>query len=470
MRVLDGIRSSCACTVLIFLATALNSCNGAPRDPIVPKNVLIVLLDATSAHHLHEWGYRRDPAPNLGKLAKRGMVFLNAHAQSANTVPSVWSFFTGRYPYIPGPGYTMHHPSDTDFMMADAFRAAGFKTGAVSESPWIISAHNWSKGFDDFKDVPALYDKGLEKWSRDPGATQRTINHAQEWIAAQGDARWFCYVHLERPHDPYDAPEPFNRRYGQQVREPGHPRAEDQIRIAALTNPASITPDDVDYMVDTYDANIRYVDSLFGRLMKWLDDTGLRENTLVIIMSDHGEAFWQHGVFGHNTTMYEEVSTVPLIIAAPKSAGFKRGSYSGLVELMDLMPTLTELFSLKPSTAYAGQSLLHALRGQPQSERAHIATHSAFDLHRFSYRLGNLKLIAQMDPDFREFRSVELYDLAADPREANNIAADTTRLEPLQAEALVHLNRVERRDASDDPQLEPISREQICALGYIECE
>ncbi len=463
--------SAAAIPVLALLAAAaLSGCREAPvTNPEPPKNVLIVLLDATSAKHLQEWGYHRDPAPNLRKLAKQGMVFLNAHSQAANTVPSVWSFFTGRYPYIPGPGYTMHHPSPEDFTMADAFHAAGFRTGAVSESPWIESSYNWGKGFDSFKDIAGLYDKGREKWSRDPGATQRTIDHAKEWITEQGDARWFCYLHLERPHDPYDPPESFALRYGHAHRPDGHPRAEDQIRIAALTDPASITRDDVEYMTDLYDANIRYVDSLVGRLMEWLDESGLRKNTLVVFMADHGEAFWEHGVFGHNTTLYEEVTNVPLVVLAPKSAGFVRGSYSGMVELMDVMPTFNELFGLKSPASYEGQSLLPALRGQPQPERTQTISYSALDLHRFSFRDGDLKFIAQLDPEYRKILSAELYDLRADPGEKNNLASDAALLGPIAEAAMAHLNRAERRDASNDPALEPDTRESLCALGYVDC-
>jgi len=458
---------------LLLACAAASSCREAPvADPQPPKNLLIVLMDATAATHLHEWGYRRDPAPNLGKLGKEGVLFLNAHSQAANTNPSVWSFFTGRYPYIPGAGYTMHHPAEHDVTMADAFRAAGFRTGAVSESPWIAGKYGWGKGFDSFKDVPALFDQDIsqERWSRDPGATQRAIDHTKEWIAAQGDARWFCYLHLERPHDPYDPPEPFASRYGGPHRPDDHPRSEGRIRMAARDNPATITAEDIAYMVNLYDSNIRYVDALVGKLMKWLDESGLRENTLVVFMSDHGEAFWEHEKFGHNTTLFEEMIKVPLIFVAPKSAGFARGQYSHPVELVDLMPTISEIFGLNSSAPHDGVSLVPALRGAKTPVRTEMHSYSAFDLHRYAYRSGNLKLIAQLDPQFQQFLSVELYDLARDPLERNNLAGNETLLAPLREVAAAHLAAAERRDTTDDPQLHHDTREQLCAMGYFDCD
>lgn len=438
--------------------------------PQPPKNVLIVLLDATSAQHLKDWGYDRNTAPNLSKLAREGVIFLNAHSQAANTTPSVWSFFTGKYPYIPGPGYTTHHPSADDFTMADAFKAAGFRTGAVSESPWVVSKYGWDKGFDSFEDIPALYDHGHEKWSREPQGTQRVLEHAQQWIGDQGDARWFCYVHLIRPHDPYDPPEPFASRYGGPARPDGHPRAEDKIRIAAIGDPGSITQEDIEYMRDLYDANIRYVDKLVGDFMQWIDDAGLRENTLVVLMSDHGEAFMQHGVFGHNTTVYEEVTRVPLAVLAPKSAQFKKGQRLDLVDLVDLMPTFNELFDLNAPAPYPGTSLVSTLRGESPSPRAISVSYSAFDHYRMAYRHGDLKYLGKVDPAYKTFEAHELYNTGRDPRELKSLVGDAALLEPLLEAATQHLAAAERRDTTGDPDLDAHTREQLCAMGYIVCE
>jgi len=453
---------------ILFLSGCADETPAGP--PQAPRNVLIVLLDATSAQHLKDWGYRRDTAPNLSKFADEGVAFLNAHAQAANTTPSVWSFFTGKYPYIPGPGYTTHHPAETDFTMADAFKAAGFRTGAVSESPWVVSKYGWGKGFDAFKDVPALYDQGHEKWEREPDGTQRVLDHAREWIGEQGDARWFCYVHLIRPHDPYDPPEPYASRYGGPHRPYGHPRAEDQIRIAAIQNPGSITQDDIDYMVDLYDANIRYVDKLVGDLMAWLDESGLREDTLVVFMSDHGEAFMQHGVFGHNTTVYEEVTRVPLIFLAPKAAQFKRGERLDLVDLVDLMPTFNELLGLNAPVEYPGESLVSTLRDTSPSIRSTSVSYTAFDHHRVAYRRGNQKYIGKTDAEYKAFASHELYDVGKDPREKTSLVSDPDLLGPLLEAATAHLAAAERRDSTGDPALDANTREQLCAMGYITCE
>lgn len=462
------IVSTFSVALLLFLSGCGEETPAGP--PQTPKNVLIVVLDATSARHLKDWGYRRDTAPNLSRLAREGVAFLNAHAQAANTTPSVWSYFTGKYPYIPGAGYTTHRPYPDDFTMAEAFRAAGFRTGAVSESPWVVSKYGWDEGFDSFKDVPALYDHGHEKWSREPEGTRRVLDHAQEWIAEQGDARWFYYVHLIRPHDPYDPPEPYASRYGGPHRPNGHPRAEDRIRVAAIEDPASITQDDIDYMTDLYDANIRYVDKLVGDFMGWLDKSGRREDTLIVFMSDHGEAFMQHGVFGHNNTVYEEVTRVPLVMLAPKSAQFNRGERLDLVDLVDLMPTFNELFGLNAPAEFPGTSLVSTLRGDSPSPRATSISYTAFDHYRVAYRHGDLKYIGKVDPGYRSFEQHELYNIGKDPQEKKSLADDAALLAPLLEAATAHLAAAERRDTSTDPALDPNTREQLCAMGYIVCD
>ncbi len=453
----------------VLLSLAGCSEKKPPTPPTPPKNILIVLLDAASAKHFSEWGYARDTAPNLRKLAREGTLFLNAHSQAANTTPSVWSFFTGRYPYIPGPGYTTHHFAENDATMAEAFHAAGFRTGAVSENPWINSDYGWAKGFDHFKNVLSLYNPVQEKWSRDPASSQRVIDRAQEWIAQQGDARWFCYVHLLRPHDPYDPPARFARRFGEGLRPADHPRAEDKIRIAANADPASITRDDREYMTGLYDANLRYADSLIGEFMEWLEKSGLRENTLVIFMADHGDAFMEHGVFGHNTTVYEEVTNVPLVVLAPKSAGFAKGRRTDLVDLVDLLPTFSELFGLKPESATPGKSFLPALRGQtlPADAPAPSISQSAYDHYRFSLRRGPLKFIGAVDPEWRRIESVELYDLSKDPLEKNNLAENAKLLAPLRAEAEKFLSGAEHRDTANDPVLSPDDEERLKSIGYL---
>jgi len=454
---------------LICAASGCGDRGGTAQPPVAPNNVLIVVMDATVATHMYPWGYSRDPAPNFRRVVRDGILFLNVHSQGANTTPSIWSFMTGRYPYVPQPidTYTTHRPYPEDTMMAEVFRAAGFQTGGFSENPWINSKYGWNKGFDTFKDVPALYDHQGERWSRVPDATERTLASAREWIASQGDARWFCYVHLIRPHDPYDAPTRYTARYtAEPVRGPDHPRAEFRIREMASADPALVTPDDVEYLEDMYDANLRYVDELVGKFVESLKRSGVIDDTLIVLMSDHGEAFMEHDKLGHNTTAYEEMTHVPLAIIAPRSAGFTKGAYNRSVQLVDLMPTFAEVFGLPVDPNRVGTSLVPVLRGQRDAVATRSVSHSAFDHYRVALREGDLKLIAQVDPAYRDIASIELYDLKADPAEANDLSGDAALAGPLVISMREYLAEAERKDTSTDPVLSPYDRELMEAIGY----
>lgn len=468
MRARGIVAVAAACVFLAACGRQTGDDAAAPDT--APKNVLIVLLDATTAGHLYPWGYARDPAPNFRGIARDGMLFLNAHSQAANTTPSVWSFSTGRYPYIPEPldKYTTHRPYEADYLMPEAFRAAGFRTAAFSESPWVNSKYGWDKGFDHFQDVPALYDhKGL-KWSRDPESTQRTFGLARDWIAGQGNTPWFCYVHVLRPHDPYDPPASHVARYAREPhRGDDHPRAEHRIREIAEADPSAVTQDDIDYLVDTYDANLRYVDELLGAFYDSLKDSGAADDTLIVLMSDHGEAFMEHGRFGHNTTAYEEMVHVPLAIIAPRGSGFAKGTYSGLVDLVDLMPTFRDLFALETPGPYPGTSLAPVLRGEAFEPRRRSISHSAVDHFRVALRDGDLKLIAQVDPAYREILSFELFDLAKDSKERHDLSDDTALAAPLLESMRAYLDAIERRDCTSDPVLDPDEQERLEALGYL---
>ncbi len=474
MRMTGTSKRICSIIAAASVCIALAGCdsessNSTSAQPIAPRNVLIVLMDATVATHMYPWHYSRDPAPNFRKIARNGMLFLNAHSQGANTTPSVWSFMTGNYPYIPQPieSYTTHRPFETDYMMAEAFRVAGFRTGGFSENPWIHTKYGWAKGFDFFKDVNALYDHEGARWTREPGATERTLKFAREWIEAQGEDRWFCYVHLIRPHDPYDAPERYTARYTRErLRDHNHPRAEHRLRETVNSGLGTIGGDDLQYLVDMYDANLRYVDELVGEFYRELGRSGVLDDTLIVLMSDHGEAFLEHGKLGHNTTVYEEMVHVPLAIVAPRGSGFAKGVFTGVVELVDLMPTFAELYGLAPPSPYTGTSLGPILRGTAGSVRTESISHSAFDHFRFSLRQGDLKLIATVDPAFREILSFELYDLSRDPGEQHDLANDASLAAPLLESAKAYLARAERKDTSGDPVLDPEDRERMEALGY----
>jgi arylsulfatase A-like enzyme len=270
-----------------------------------------------------------------------------------------------------------------------------------------------------------------------------------------------------RPHDPYDAPIKYTGRYTREpLRGHDHRRVEHVIREIAVATPGRLTQDDLKYMVDMYDANLRYVDDMVGQFYAALKKSGVTDDTLIVLMSDHGEAFMEHGELGHNTRAYEEMVHVPLAIIGPRGHGIARGAYGGLVDLVDLMPTFQELFGLDAPSPYPGRSLAGVLRGGTDSPRTRSISRSAVEHYRVAYREGDMKLIATVDAGYREVLGVELYDLGKDPGERNDLSEHVPLAGPLLEKLKEHLAQLERKDSTHDPVLSAEEKEQLESIGY----
>ncbi len=418
--------------------------------PLAGQDCVIILLDALHADQLGCYGGPRGVSPHLDRFAASGVRFRHVWSQASWTLPSTVSLFTGLYPEThgvsPPAGVAEVRLGDQAETMAERFAAAGYDTRCFTQNPWTGKAYGMSQGFEVFREVrtdgPSLAGVVLEDLER------------------RDERPLFAYVHFRRPHTPFDAA-PEHRRGLVAPEAYGELDGTDEGVEAFNRDPAAYSEADLAHHRALYHANIRHVDAAVGRLLDGLD----RQRTLVVILSDHGEAVGQHGMLGHNWLSYEEYVHVPLLLQHPALP-------PGLVVdapamSIDVLPTLIGLMGLAPPPApLPGRSLEGLMRGEASSSRPIFSGSrvSKSGQRQVTVFDGRFKYIRRQ-PDGREW----LFDLLADPAEVNDLsasrAADRQRLsQGLDAwlESQHNLGTAEW-DVDLDPEVEARLRE----LGYL---
>ena len=426
-------------------------------------NVIVMLLDAQRADALGPYGYKaRKTTPNLDKFASGAMVWDNVVSQDAWTVPSVASLFTGVDPQ----GHrtmrfqvsqrveldTMSLLHDT---MAEQFKLGGYHTGAFIKSTVIDSSRGFSQGFDDFNIVGGKD----QAWGQ--SATQ--LNDAAiPWLLERGKEGkpFFAYLHYMDPHSPYKPPEPFYSKYKGSYAgkfDGAHLQIEEAFKAGA-TKP---TAEDWEHLHALYDSEIEYWDSEFGRIYAALDGAGMTKNTVLVVLGDHGEAFYEHENIFHGN-LYQENIHVPVIMRGP---GVKAGRMRAFAQLVDVAPTLADLAGITKGKAWMGQSMVAAMGGG--AGHSDCVYSEYVDMRMVVEPSTSLKLMLGDGPD-------KLFDLKADPAEKNNLAsgraADVTRLRSCADARTAAGKAVGAAYPIEKPK--ELDRDQLlllCQLGYVEC-
>jgi arylsulfatase A-like enzyme len=436
-------------------------------------NVLLLLVDTLRADRLGCYGAAPSPSPTLDGLATTGMVFEESIAQSAWTLPSVASLFTGLHPRSHGvvgvaadgavPALAADEPrrsrdpsylADVIPTLAERAQRAGVTTVGVSANPLVSVGTNLARGFETFVEF------GLEG---SPGTWRSAdeINQAfLEWVERNGRFRFFAYLHYMDVHDPYAPPEAFRPAAPAGVR-PRIARGEihELARRIALGTGDAPTPAELDHLRDLYDAQIRHWDAALRSLLDGLAATGMRERTVIVVTSDHGEEFLEHGRLKHGTQLYEELVRVPLVLSGP---GVRRRRARELVQGIDVFPTLAGLLGADAPGRLPGRNvLLPGAAAAAVSETRFGAGPDGRATELVALRTADWKLIHTAAADH-----YELYDLTRDPAERHNLyggdPAGGALLRELQAWAAAAPTPPDARGS--DPDL----REKLRMLGYLE--
>ncbi len=432
--------------LLVSFFLALAGC--APQTTAPPRNVLLISLDTLRADRLGIWGHPAGTSPHLDRLARRGVMFQRCIAQASSTLPSHMSLFQARPASL---------TSEEQPMLAEILRAHGFRTAAFTGGGNVSKVFGFDRGFERYEDGP---------WR---GGLAWAVPEFTTWLDREEGEPFFAFLHTYDIHIPYDPPFPYERIYdidyageltGKRTRE--FCRKIRRLGIYKDTEgDVEPSPRDRRHLAALYDAGIRYTDAMLGRLLAELAERDLLDGTLLVVVSDHGEEFWDHGSLLHSHTVFQELVHVPLVWHVPGLEGSAR-VVAETVRNVDVVPTILACFGIEPGESLRGTSLLPRMQG---TRGPHLDAVSEMHWLRSLIR-DPFKLIED-----REKGATQLYDLYGDPGESSSLVPgrqeQASALREMLAEELRggHGGRVRAlTEQRRDPELE----EQLRALGYID--
>jgi choline-sulfatase len=416
-RLLSGV----AAVSLVVAGAAAYHVSGLRRG--ARPNVLLISIDTLRADHLGSYGYAAAQTPSLDALASRGLRFAQATTVAPLTLPAHASLMTGTFPGYHGVrdngGFYL---ADDQVTLAESLRARGYRTGGfvaafVLDGRWGIG-QGFDRYFDDFDLSKYKVDAGLDAVQR-PG--HEVVDKAIEWLDQDARRPFFAWVHLYEPHAPYDPPDVMRVRF-----------------------PPT--------MSGAYDAEIATADLQVGRLLAHLAADRRLDDTLVVVLGDHGESLGE----------YDATVRIPLIVAGP---GVAARVISDQVRIVDVMPTILERLHVEIPPSVQGKSLLPLARG----ERLDLVALSETWYPRHHYGWSELTAIRDGRYQFIAAPRRELYDTQTDPGETHNLAESN----PARADALdralrgfVAQTSAQRAPAAPRP-VDPAVEERLRALGYV---
>jgi arylsulfatase A-like enzyme len=410
---------------------------------MVVENILIVTID--SLRYDRSFGSKEATgcAPTLSALAASGYNFTEAFANGPNTPSSFPTILTGTYPLMYG-GY--RSLDEQRPFLSELLKNAGMQTVGYHSNPHLGPEKNYNHGFDTFNNgaeenhdahtIKNFVDNhissdsqlyrllrrvwhyfnmatGTSAYTPATEITDRAINWFEtEW---DGESPYFMWLHYMDVHYPFTPPDQFLNEIGV---EPSSTRRIADLNGRMQEDPESLTEQDRAELLNLYDGEIRYMDHSLERLLSKLESRGARENTAIVVTADHGEAFGEHGRYGHHPHNYEELVHVPLVIDVPGSGGHEVNQQ---VSLIDIPPTLCDLCGLKTPEAVQGKSLLPLMYGKERGDDVVICTASGGDM------------LASRTPEWkclwdRKDNNVELYHLPNDPCEQHDVSSDNLQV------------------------------------------
>lgn len=351
------------------------------------RNVIVLLIDTLRASKVHAYYPKtRVKTPTLDEFAAQGTLFERSQAPENWTKPSVASVLTSLHPATHGTKEDASKLPSSALMLSEVYKKAGFRTASFIANGYVSNAFGFDQGWD--------YYTNYIREQRDTTAST-VFGEARAWIEKNKDHRFFVYIQTIDPHVPYDPPDRFLKMY-----DPAPYNGQVQNRRTALMlddakkNPKkyNFTPRDKERIEALHDGEISYHDEHFGQFLAKLRALGLDENTLIVVTSDHGEEFQEHGSWGHGHSVYQELLGVPLMFRWPGVIPAKL-RVAPVVSTIDIGPTVLEASGVPIPDEFEGHSLLGFMRGDWPAG-PYVAFSDFLD-HRRVIRGGDWKMIVR---------------------------------------------------------------------------
>lgn len=446
--------------------------------PTGAPNIILLMCDTLRADHLSSYGYTLIKTPHIDALGTEGVRFAKTFSQASWTRPSVATILSGLYPSSHGAVHKADMLPDRVETLAEILSARGYYTAGFANNANVAPNFNFGQGFDDYRylapdhffyaDEPAsqlTFYSGL-RLVRERFFARRIDVHnyyqpgevvtdeAIDWLkdAPAKDRPFFLFLHYMDAHDPFMI-HPYNG-----------------VGYARVANP-NPPPEQAGTLLKAYDGAIVHLDEQLGRLFDDIRQRGLWDNTIVLLTADHGEEFQEHGGWWHGTTLYDEQTHVPLLIKT-NTGGVRGRVVSELTTSLDIVPTL--------ATA-AGATLPKELQGHvlPLSDAAYAGWTEVFsesDLEGNvlkAIRTKDWKYIEANPGNPRGLQPKELYDIAHDAREQQNLATTNGQQQQTMEDALGKATKVAGQygtGTSDAAVIDTATCQRLCALGYVSCD
>ncbi len=408
-------------------------------------NIVLISIDTLRSDRLGIYGYGRPTSPVIDRIGSRGTVFKNVVAESSWTLPSHVSMLSGLHPVSHGVhDKTQRIPKSTR-LLQEHLQTNGYRTIGFADGGYVAKHFGFERGFDTFN-------------SNRKGFVQRIGKAIEALEGVPAEQPFFLFLHTYDVHCPYVPPEPYFSMF----------HSPDAVQIdtrgcgGGKLGKRKLSAGEVRYTSDRYDGGIRHTDANLEQLLRYLENRSLLEKTILVITSDHGEAFYEHNRLGHQGTLFREVLFVPLIISGP---GVVPQMRSDPVNLSDITPTLLQLAGVAATPLLDGRSLSARLAGD---EGEQSLEQSMISVLRRKREISSLisfpfHLIVQ-----EHNRKAQLFDIVRDPEERHNlIEKHPELLAELSSKLELKLRSFRRGEVTESSDMDDEKLEDLKSLGYL---
>ncbi|MBN1224477.1 MAG: sulfatase [Candidatus Aminicenantes bacterium] len=437
-------------------------------NPIIyrPKgnkpNIILISLDTLRADHIGCYGYHRRTSPNMDELAKESVLFQKTYAHSPWTLPSHVSMLYSLNSASHQVYYSTQKIDPSLPSLASLLKSQGYITQAFTGGGFVDSVFGFAKGFDWYEDVPERSPKN---------EAEMLLATTASWVKENQEKPFFLFLHTFQIHGPYDSPAPWNKAFLSDDAKWEKIGLMNFLESHGKDYP--FTQAEIENIVSLYDGEILYTDEmLINPLVSLMKDLGIYDNSLIIITSDHGEEFNDHGGWLHSQTVYEEMLHVPLMIKFPNSR-FKGESVKTRCRLIDIMPTILEIASADyDKKSIDGESLMSLISGKESQDRIFISDVAYKNIPvpcpvLIATNRNSQKFIFEKSES--GVKDIQVYDLDKDSKEKNNLFRMLRdKIEAVNASLEeYYAKKFEIKRNLDEAQQDERLKEKLKALGYI---